>query len=67
MITPNHLYQPEIQIFAIKILSNSKTGLKWIAHLIDILPEAGIIGEAEKIADMRWIREVFGVVISPES
>jgi hypothetical protein len=31
------------------------------------LPEAGIISEAVKIADMRWIREVFGSVIGLES
>jgi hypothetical protein len=31
------------------------------------LPEEGIIGEAEKIADMVWICEVLGSLISPES
>jgi hypothetical protein len=30
------------------------------------LPEVGFIGEAEKIADMRWIRKVFKGLISPE-
>jgi hypothetical protein len=33
----------------------------------DSLPEPGIISEAEKIADMFWILEVFGALISQES
>jgi hypothetical protein len=35
--------------------------------VVDNLPEAGIIGEAEKIANMGWIRKVFEAVISIES
>jgi hypothetical protein len=33
----------------------------------DNLPEAEIIGEADKIADMRWIWEFFRALIIPES
>jgi hypothetical protein len=27
----------------------------WLREIADTLPRAGIIGEMEKIADMRWI------------
>jgi hypothetical protein len=67
-ITPNYFYRPVIQIFATKILSNSKTILNWIALLlIVILPQGKLIGGVAKIADIGWIWEVFKFLISPGS
>jgi hypothetical protein len=41
--------------------------LKTPCKNIDSLPKAGIIGETDKIADMRWIWKFFRALIIPES
>jgi hypothetical protein len=38
-----------------------------LGRIVNNLPKPGIIGEAEKIADMRWIGEVFKGLIINES